>query len=101
MGRKEDLEKVSGCIPLENRVVIRRLDHGEMSEGGLLHIPDTVREPRRLSEVLVIGPDVGALKVGDIILTHKYKGVDLELGGDQVAILRETDVMAIVTLPED
>lgn len=100
MAKKEKPEKVSDCRPLENRVVIRRLDHGEMSEGGLLHIPETAQEPRRLSKVLATGPDVKALVEGDTVLTHRYKGVDLEWGGKDVAILREIDIMAVVT-PEE
>jgi co-chaperonin GroES (HSP10) len=99
---KEKLENVSDCKPLENRIVIRRLDYGEMSEGGLLHIPETAREERRLAEVLAIGPDVKDVKVGDTVLTVRFKGVDLQWGGENVKILRESpDVMAIVTPSEE
>lgn len=101
MLKKEDLKKISACTPLENRVVIHRLDWGETSEGGNIIIPETAREERRLAKVIAVGPEVKTVKPGDVVLTVLYKGVDLQWGGKKVKILRESpDIMAIVT-PEE
>ena len=102
-------EKVKSYRPLGSRIVVKRLDRGEKSEGGLF-IPEGAREDRRLAEVVAVGPGkrdlMGKLiepqvKPGDMVLTVKHKGVELDLGPDkQLQILDESDCMVVVELED-
>ena len=89
--------------PLADRVVIRALDDGEQMRGGL-YIPDTAKEKPQQGEVMAVGPgrfekdkrvpmDV---KVGDKVLYGKYSGTEVTIDGEQLLILRETDVLAVI-----
>lgn len=89
--------------PLADRVVIKALEETEQMRGGL-YIPDTAKEKPQQGEVVAVGPgrfekdkrvpmDV---KVGDKVLYGKYSGTEVTLDGEQVLILRESDVLAIV-----
>lgn len=87
--------------PIGPRVVVRRLDRGEVSDGGIV-IPDEAQENRRLALVIAVGPgrvtDFGELvpprvAVGDTVLTVKYRGVDIDFGGAPLQILDESDCM--------
>jgi len=90
--------------PLADRVVIRALEETETMRGGL-YIPDTAKEKPQQGEVIAVGPgrfekdkrvpmDV---KVGDKVLYGKYSGTEVTLDGEQYLILRESDVLAIVS----
>jgi chaperonin GroES len=90
--------------PLADRVVIRALEETETMRGGL-YIPDTAKEKPQQGEVIAVGPgrfekdkrvpmDV---KVGDRVLYGKYSGTEVTLDGEQYLILRESDVLAIVS----
>ena len=90
--------------PLADRVVIKALEETEQMRGGL-YIPDTAKEKPQQGEVVAVGPgrfekdkrvpmDV---KVGDRVLYGKYSGTEVTLDGDQYLILRETDVLAVVS----
>ena len=90
--------------PLADRVVIKALEETETMRGGL-YIPDTAKEKPQQGEVIAVGPgrfekdkrvpmDV---KVGDKVLYGKYSGTEVTLDGDQYLILRESDVLAIVS----
>src|SRR5689334_16952087 len=90
--------------PLADRVVVKTLDDGEQMRGGL-YIPDTAKEKPQQGEVVAVGPgrfekdkrvpmDV---KVGDKVLYGKYSGTEVTLDGDQYIILRESDVLAVVS----
>jgi chaperonin GroES len=90
--------------PLADRVVIKPLEETETMRGGL-YIPDTAKEKPQQGEVIAVGPgrfekdkrvpmDV---KVGDKVLYGKYSGTEVTLDGDQYLILRESDVLAIVS----
>ena len=89
--------------PLADRVVVKPLEESETMRGGL-YIPDTAKEKRQQGEILSVGPgryEEGKrvpmeLKVGDKVLYGKYSGTEITLEGDQVLILRETDVLAVV-----
>ena len=90
--------------PLAGRVVIKALEETETMRGGL-YIPDTAKEKPQQGEVIAVGPgrfekdkrvpmDV---KVGDKVLYGKYSGTEVTIEGEQYLILRESDVLAIVS----
>ncbi len=90
--------------PLADRVVVKPLEESEQMRGGL-YIPDTAKEKPSQGEVVAVGPgkvsDDGTrlemdVKVGDKVLYGKYSGTDVTLDGDEVLILRESDILAII-----
>jgi len=89
--------------PLADRVVIKALEESEQMRGGL-YIPDTAKEKPQQGEVIAVGPgryDDGKLvpmgvKVGDKVLYGKYSGTEVTIDGDQLLILRESDVLAVI-----
>ena len=91
--------------PLADRVVVRALEEGEQRRGGL-YIPDTAKEKPQQGEVVAAGPgkfdEKGGqripmdVKVGDKVLYGKYSGTEVTIDGEQLLILRESDVLAIV-----
>src|SRR5687767_2119914 len=90
--------------PLADRVVVRAMEETEQMRGGLF-IPDTAKEKPMQGEVMAIGPGrfekdkrvPMELKVGDKVLYGKYSGTEVTIDGDQLLILRESDVLAIVS----
>ena len=90
--------------PLADRVVIRALEETEQMRGGLF-IPDTAKEKPQQGEIVAVGPgkyEDGKLvpmtvKVGDKVLYGKYSGTEVTLDDEQFLILRESDVLAIVS----
>jgi chaperonin GroES len=90
--------------PLADRVVVKALEDSEQMRGGL-YIPDTAKEKPQQGEVVAVGPgkvnDAGnpvkmEVKVGDKVLYGKYSGTEVNVGGDEFLILRESDVLAII-----
>src|SRR5829696_8897534 len=89
--------------PLADRVVIRALEETEQMRGGL-YIPDTAKEKPQQGEIIAVGPgkyEDGKLvpmsvKVGDKVLYGKYSGTEVTIDGEQLLILRESDVLAVV-----
>jgi chaperonin GroES len=90
--------------PLHDRVVIRRLNAEEKSAGGII-IPDTAQEKPMEGEVVAVGPGarneqghVVALEVkaGDRILFGKWSGTDVRLDGEELLIMKESDIMGII-----
>ena len=90
--------------PLDDRVVVSPLDAEEMTAGGIV-LPDSAKEKPQRGKVVSIGPGKllengqrGSLSVsiGDEVIYGKYSGTDIELEGDEVKILRETDILAKV-----
>ena len=90
--------------PLADRVVVKALEETETMRGGL-YIPDTAKEKPQQGEIIAVGPgryekdkrvpmDV---KVGDKVLYGKYSGTEVTIDGEQYLILRESDVLAIVS----
>ena len=89
--------------PLADRVVIRALEETESMRGGL-YIPDTAKEKPQQGEIVAVGPgrfDEGKrvpmdVKVGDKVLYGKYSGTEVTIDGEQLLILRESDVLAVI-----
>jgi len=89
--------------PLRDRIVVRRQD--ERKTAGGIVIPDTANEKPMMGVVMAVGPgktlENGAiqeivLKVGDKVLFGKYAGTEIEVNGEQLVVMREDDIMAIV-----
>jgi chaperonin GroES len=94
--------------PLQDRVLIRRIEEEEKTAGGII-IPDTAKEKPQEGMVVAAGKgkprDDGGItaldvKTGDRVLFSKYAGTDVTLDGDEYTILREEDVLAIVDAAE-
>jgi chaperonin GroES len=89
--------------PLHDRVVIRRLEEDEKTAGGII-IPDTAKEKPMRGEVLAVGPGAredGKLvpldvREGDIVLFGKWSGTEVKLDGEEVVIMKETDLMGVI-----
>jgi chaperonin GroES len=91
--------------PLQDRLVVRRVEEEEKSKGGII-IPDTAKEKPIEGEVIAVGNgkvtekgDVRPLdvKVGDRVLFGKYAGTEVKIEGDEVLILREDDVLGVIS----
>jgi len=90
--------------PLHDRVVVKRIDAEEKTKGGII-IPDTAKEKPQEGEVVAVGPgardEAGKLipidlKVGDRILFGKWSGNEIKLDGEDLLIMKESDVMGVV-----
>ena len=97
-------ETAAKVTPLADRVVIKALEESESMRGGL-YIPDTAKEKPQQGEIIAAGPgkyEDGKLvpmsvKVGDKVLYGKYSGTEITLDNEQYLILRESDVLAVVS----
>jgi chaperonin GroES len=90
--------------PLHDRVVIRRLNAEEKSAGGII-IPDTAQEKPMEGEVVAAGPGARnehgqivalAVKAGNRILFGKWSGTEVKLNGEELLIMKESDIMGII-----
>ena len=90
--------------PLHDRVVIRRAEGDTKSKGGII-IPDTAKEKPQEGEVIAVGPgardDSGKvqaldLQVGDRILFGKWSGTEVKIGGEDLLIMKESDILGIL-----
>ena len=90
--------------PLHDRVVVKRLESEQKTKGGIL-IPDTAKEKPQQGEIIAVGPgardDSGKVvpldvKTGDRILFGKWSGTEVKIDGDEVLIMKESDIMGIV-----
>ncbi len=90
--------------PLHDRVLVRRLEEDERTVGGII-IPDTAKEKPMEGEVLAVGPgarnDKGELtpldvKAGDRILFGKWSGSEVKIDGEELVIMKESDIMGII-----
>ena len=90
--------------PLHDRVVVKRIDAEEKTAGGII-IPDTAKEKPSQGEVIAVGPggrdESGKLtpidvKVGDRVLFGKWSGTEIRLDGEELMIMKESDVMGVV-----
>jgi chaperonin GroES len=90
--------------PLHDRILVRRIEAEEKTAGGII-IPDTAKEKPQEGEVVAVGPggraDNGQLqpldvKVGDRILFGKWSGTEIKLDGEDLLIMKESDVMGVI-----
>lgn len=90
--------------PLHDRVVIKRLEEEQKSAGGIV-IPDTAAEKPQRGEVVAVGNgkplDNGEtrtleVKVGDKVMFGKFSGTEIKVDGDEVVVMREDDILAIL-----
>ncbi|HBC55837.1 MAG TPA: co-chaperone GroES [Gammaproteobacteria bacterium] len=91
--------------PLHDRVIVRRMEEEKKSAGGIV-IPDTATEKPVEGEIIAVGNgkilENGEsrpvdVKVGDKILFGKYAGTEVKVDGDELLVLREDDIMAVVS----
>jgi chaperonin GroES len=91
--------------PLADRLVVKPLEEEEVTASGIV-LPETAKEKPMKGEVLSVGPGARDedgdriemdVKVGDKILFAKYGGTEIKVDGEKLLILRETDVLAIIT----
>jgi len=90
--------------PLHDRILVRRIEVEEKTAGGII-IPDTAKEKPQEGEVIAVGSgardDSGKLveldvKVGDRILFGKWSGTEIKLNGEDLLIMKESDVMGVI-----
>lgn len=90
--------------PTEDRIVVKRLESDEKSAGGII-IPDTAKEKPVEGEVLAVGPgrrkEDGSfipvsLSVGDKILFTKWSGTEIKFNNQDILVMKETDVLAVI-----
>jgi chaperonin GroES len=92
--------------PLHDRVVVRRVGAEEKTAGGII-IPDTAQEKPQEGEVVAVGPggrtEDGkalpmAVKAGDRVLFGKWSGTEVKIDGEDLLIMKETDIMGVVEI---
>ena len=90
--------------PLQDRVIVRRLEEEEKTKGGII-IPDTAKEKPQEGKVIAVGKgkmtEDGKLipldvKVGDKILFGKYSGTEIKIEGEEHLIMREEDILGVI-----
>ncbi|WP_135465779.1 co-chaperone GroES [Crenalkalicoccus roseus] len=93
--------------PLHDRVLVRRVNAEEKTAGGII-IPDTAKEKPQEGEVIAVGAgtlnDKGELrpldvKPGDRVLFGKWSGTEVKIGGEELLIMKESDIMGIIENP--
>ena len=96
-----------GFTPLHDRVLVRRIDAEEKSAGGII-IPDTAKEKPQQGEVISVGPgardEAGKrltpdVKAGDIILFGKWSGTEVKIDGEELLIMKESDILGVIDAP--
>ena len=94
-----------GFQPLHDRILVRRLEEDEKTAGGII-IPDTAKEKPSEGEIVAAGSGSKAedgkttpldVKVGDRVLFSKYGGTEVNIDGEELLIMRESDVLGILT----
>ena len=92
-------------VPLHDRILVRRVEEQETTRGGII-IPDTAKEKPSEGEVISVGPggrdEAGKiipidLKVGDRVLFGKWSGTEVKIDGQELLIMKESDIMGVLT----
>ena len=90
--------------PLQDRVLVKRVEEEQKTKGGII-IPDTAKEKPSEGEVIAVGPggrdEAGKLipidlKVGDRVLFGKWSGTEVKLDGEELLIMKESDIMGVL-----
>ena len=90
--------------PLGDRVLVKRVEEEAKTKGGII-IPDTAKEKPQVGEVLAVGPGARDesgkriepdVKVGDRILFGKWSGTEVKIDGDDLIIMKESDILGVV-----
>lgn len=90
--------------PLQDRVIVKRIEEDEKTKGGII-IPDTAKEKPQQGKIVAVGPgrvsDSGEkvameVKVGDIVLYGKYSGTEVTIDNEDLLIMRESDILAVL-----
>ena len=89
--------------PLGDRVVIKNVEQEETTKSGIV-LPGAAKEKPQVAEVVAVGPGAmvdGKLepmnvKIGDKVITSKYSGTEVKLGGEELIIVKQADILAIV-----
>ena len=90
--------------PLHDRIIVQRIEEGEQKIGGII-IPDTAKEKPQEGEVVAVGPggrdEAGKLiaidvKAGDRVLFGKWSGTEVKLDGEELLIMKESDIMGVI-----
>ena|SRR5258708_7700538 len=90
--------------PLQDRVVVRRVEQEEKTAGGII-IPDTAKEKPMEGEVLAVGPGARSedgkihpldVKAGDRILFGKWSGTEVKLDSEELIVMKESDIMGVI-----
>ena len=90
--------------PLQDRVIVKRIDEEEKSKGGII-IPDTAKEKPQEGKVIAVGKGKANedgkitpldVKVNDLILFGKYSGTEINIDGEEHLIMREDDILGII-----
>jgi chaperonin GroES len=90
--------------PLDDRIVVKPLEQDEKTAGGI-YLPETAKEKPQQGEIVAMGPgkllDSGeraevSVKKGDVVLFAKYSGTEVEVDGEELLIMRESDLLAVV-----
>jgi chaperonin GroES len=98
---------MSSFRPLHDRVVLRRLTAEEKTAGGII-IPDTAQEKPTEAEVIAVGPGARneqgqvvplEVKPGDKVLFGKWSGTEVKLNNEELLIVKEADILGIISLP--
>ena len=93
--------------PLHDRVVVKRIDAEEKSAGGII-IPDTAKEKPSQGEIIAVGPggrdESGKIvqmgvKAGDRVLFGKWSGTEVKIDGQDLLIMKESDIMGVLDVP--
>jgi len=102
---KGNLMSKSKFRPLHDRVVVKRIDAEAKTKGGII-IPDTAKEKPSQGEITAVGPggrdEAGKLipidiKVGDRVLFGKWSGTEVKLDGEELLIMKESDIMGVLS----
>ncbi len=93
--------------PLHDRVVVRRVEAEEKSAGGII-IPDTAKEKPQQGEVIAVGPGARDengkiqpldVRAGDRVLFGKWSGTEVRIDGEDLLIMKESDIMGVLDVP--
>lgn len=92
-------KKTSNIRPLHDRVVIRAAEAETKTAGGII-IPDTAKEKPSHGIIVAVGPgkkdEPVSVKIGDVVLYSKFAGTEISIDGENLLIMRESDLIAIV-----